>query len=525
MDMNGIVLEATDRHGAFAGSMLRLPTGRLLVSFGRLDYERALSEHATVASDDHGLSWNRPRVVASSEGLPKTLRGASLSRLRDGRIAMISDAPDDGFAIRWSRDDGETWSAPTLGAPTGTVPGGNPIAELDDGTLVLTSRAPKGGTPARKCVLAYRSSDSGATWSGPIVVAERSGRNYTEPSTISLPSGCLLTVIRENSYNYRTSAASTSDDAGLTWSPPEPVPIVGHEHAAGLLDDGRLCVAYRNAGGHAGVRMWAGDIGERGYGGPTATRSSDASARVADGALRVRVGGVGEAVQYHLHPPEDSRSVVTFEAQLRCVSNERNACAIHVPQAGWLDVFPDGIAFGQRGERRSVDFTRYRRLVVVRGPEQLVVSVDGDEILRTRDLDRGEVLRNVGGTITRTNVLTFGTRGTLSGSPDDVAKGEAEWRSASSRIENADGTAHAWLWQASDGAPPNYYETERTVEVDSRFGESLYYLGQPAWVQLPNGDIFVVYGHQFVRPDGQRSSRLLSRTIHLSSLGSEGVET
>ena len=523
--MNDIVLEATDRYGAFAGSVLRLPTGRLLISLGRLDYERAVSEHVTVASDDDGRTWGSPRVVACSDGLPKTFRGASLSRLRDGRIAMVSDAPGDGFAIRWSSDDGATWSDAAIGAPTCTVPPGNRIAELDDGTLVITSRAPKGGAPARKCVMAYRSSDGGATWSDPVVVAERPGRNYTEPSTVALPSGRLLTVIRENSYNYRPSVASTSDDAGLTWSPPEPLPIVGHEHAASLLDDGRLCVAYRNAGGHSSVRMWADGLDERGYGGLAATISPQAHVRVADGALHVRVGGAGQAVQYHLHPPEDARSTLTFQAEVRCQANRANACSVHVPQAGWLDIFPDGIAFGQPEERRSVDFSRYRRLVVVRGPDELVVSVDGDEILRTRDLDRGEVLRNVGGTITRTNVLTFGTHGTFSGSADDVAEGEAEWRSASSRIENADGTAHAWLWQASDGTPPNRYEMARTVEVDSRFGESLYYLGQPAWVQLPNGDIFVVYGHQFVRPDGRRSSRLLSRTIHLGSLGTEGVET
>ena len=54
---------------------------------------------------------------------------------------------------------------------------------------------------------------------------------------------------------------------------------------------------------------------------------------------------------YFLPPPEHHDSVVTIEAELRCLSNEARAgwkhtCAINVTDAGELVFFPDRIEIG-----------------------------------------------------------------------------------------------------------------------------------------------------------------------------------
>ena len=148
-DRRTVVVSKNQRYGSFGSELLLRPDGRLLCSYGRLDFNREVHQKAIIVSADRGRSWSEPTIVEEAPGLVKTLRGESLTRLNDGRIAMVSNRPItspagkiryDGFEIRWSLDGGVRWSEPVLAAPQGTVPWSNHIVEIADGELLIRAR-------------------------------------------------------------------------------------------------------------------------------------------------------------------------------------------------------------------------------------------------------------------------------------------------------------------------------------------------------------------------------------------------
>jgi hypothetical protein len=516
------MLSPGDRFGTFPGSMIWVGDDRLVYSLGLVDYTLATHAHCIVRSNDGGITWSEPDVIEQHPGIPKTMRGASLSRLRDGRLVMILDAENDGFTIRWSIDSGVTWSASRIGGALGSVPTANRIADLDDGRLLLTTRAPK-SEPGRKCVMQYVSQDQGETWEGPRVILEDPARNYTEPSTVLLQDGQLITVVRDNSYNYRPSVAITSHDRGTTWSVPEPMPLSGHELCAGELSDGRLLVLYRNAGGYASVRLWSGTPGERGYSGPPATING-LTPRLEDETLVLDPHGTGHCATYHLPPPESVASRVEICAELRCMKNDGQACGIHVADAGWVEFGPAWLSFGD--SHIGCDFTSFRAVRIVREDGSIHVTVDGSTVLRV-DFTPGDEIVNIGGRIRPKNINAFGTATPFAGSCDLCVEGRSEWRSVSLTIDGPENERVHWEWSAKSGSLPNAYESTRSVEIDGECGESVYFIGQPSWVEMPSGELFVVTGRQYLRDDGHRgcglrSWRLAADDIPGSVVYSEG---
>jgi len=504
-----------ERFGAFMGSLLLMPSGELLCSFGRIDFQREVHQQVVIQSTDRGRTWSAPHIIDEQPGVVKTMRGASLSRLGDGRIAMITNAPEDGFLIRWSHNDGHTWDEPTLGGSLGTVPCSNLIVETSDG-LLLTARASTRVTPVKKYVTAYRSTDGGQTWHGPDVIAEDPHLNLTEPSTIRLADGRFMTVIRENSYAFYPSYAIYSNDDGATWSDLQPLPLFGHEMYLGQLQSGRALIAYRNVGGHAATFAWLGDADDSGYAVPATIRTITPPILRND-TLVISTCGGGEAAQYHLHPPESQESVIRIDAELRCVRNDGNACGIHVAQAGWIEFHPDHITLPECGDARTnIDCTSFHSFTITRDATELVVSADGAELLRAQRLERGEVMRNVGGRIAPRNVNAFGTVSPFFGSLEATSDGEAHWRSMSVKIDNPTHANVSYAWEAQSGRTPNWHEQLHMIELENNYGGSLYFVGQTAWVQFDDGEIFVVSGRQHIRDDGRRSSAITGRYLRES---------
>ncbi|UCH33762.1 MAG: exo-alpha-sialidase [Armatimonadota bacterium] len=245
-------------------------------------------EHHRLSQQEHGWTWNCPR----------------LAQLSDGRIALICDRRDQvkerlckwENVIWWSEDEGRAWPEPQNTGCRGYVP--DRILELDDGALLLGLQH-YDQSSQRLIQRVFRSTDRGATWGEPAVVASHPDYNLCEGSIMQLPSGELLCFMRENSGKGYPTFLSRSSDRGQTWSPIEPTDMIGHRPVAGLLPDGRILVTYRDVGGSWSFCAWLGDETGRGR---ILRIEEDASRRAGDygysGWVRLPDGRI--FIAYHL---------------------------------------------------------------------------------------------------------------------------------------------------------------------------------------------------------------------------------
>lgn len=184
------------------------------------------------------LKWNCPRI----------------QRLADGRLLILCDVfpspPDERTDLRecyivfWFSDDkGLTWSEPQHTNVYGIVP--DRVVELPSGDwLLATHLAMEGDVPRDRFAtsgegpklaeIAFRSSDQGGNWEGPVIVGRDPRYNLCEGRTWDgvyptpmdgchrpvcgiLPSGKILTT-----YRYRQPGTSrfhaASQSAEATWS-------------------------------------------------------------------------------------------------------------------------------------------------------------------------------------------------------------------------------------------------------------------------------------------------------------------
>lgn len=196
--------------------------------------------------------------LVEKEVLPRSLARAKLNMtfpqelLRDLALSPEIDAfgraiADPDSFIPFARDGGETfvhvsddhghsWRE-TCRIDTAPYDGGYGMrgaCELPNGDLLL----PLSDVPHWRVVFVLRSSDDGRTWGRAIEVANVPGKEFEEPSLIVLESGRLLMLLRENAT--RRLHRCTSDDGGLTWSPPEQLAIEGYPPQLLLLPDGSI---------------------------------------------------------------------------------------------------------------------------------------------------------------------------------------------------------------------------------------------------------------------------------------------
>jgi hypothetical protein len=135
----------------------------------------------------------------------------------------------DRILMSTSSDGGLTWSAPAMTAKRWFGLGGQPAVQ-PDGTVIVV-----GANAFEKAIIAFRSTDGGATWGDEVIVSNARDhgvpgnlRNGPLPSSDVGSDGRVYTVWGDCRFNKGCKAddlvMSTSDD-GVTWSDVHRVPI------------------------------------------------------------------------------------------------------------------------------------------------------------------------------------------------------------------------------------------------------------------------------------------------------------
>lgn len=167
---------------------IALSTGELLVPL----HTRGTKAGGVMKSHDGGQSWTRFGAVANPEG-----QGGepTIAETKSGKIHMILRTKDGQLWRSISADKGETWSATEKTGLTGTSSASHLLCTRD-GTLVLTFNP--GPTPHRFPLHLRISRDEGKTWSEPTLLADRpaegSGWSICYPALTELADGTLVAI-------------------------------------------------------------------------------------------------------------------------------------------------------------------------------------------------------------------------------------------------------------------------------------------------------------------------------------------
>jgi len=167
---------------------IRLSSGELLVPL----HLRGTKSGGVLKSRDGGATWTRHGTVANPEG-----QGGepTIAETKSGAIHMILRTKDGQLWRSISRDRGETWSAAETTGLASTSCASHLLCTRD-GTLVLTCNP--GPVPHRFPLLIRTSRDEGATWSEPTLLADRpekvGGWSICYPTLTELADGTLVAI-------------------------------------------------------------------------------------------------------------------------------------------------------------------------------------------------------------------------------------------------------------------------------------------------------------------------------------------
>lgn len=219
----------TVAQGGYFPRLVQARNGHLLAFFKTGAAHIGKNGRASMArSADGGLTWSAPQtvfdrpgaddgIIATGVGKDSTIYAAAVSYTWNGERYGFDGWKANPWLIV-SKDHGQTWSAPreiAVKPLDWAYPFGH-ILELSDGSLLLTGYG--GALPMSRerenVVFAIRSTDRGATWSAPAIVA----RGYNEVSVAVRNDGSLLAVIRASAGAHL--ASTVSRDQGVTWSTP-----------------------------------------------------------------------------------------------------------------------------------------------------------------------------------------------------------------------------------------------------------------------------------------------------------------
>jgi len=167
---------------------IQLSTGELLVPL----HTRGTKAGGVMKSRDGGKTWTRFGAVANPEG-----QGGepTIAETKSGKIHMMLRTKDGLLWRSISADKGETWSAPEKTGVTATSSASHLLCTRD-GTLVLTYNP--GPTPLRFPLIMRTSRDDGLTWSEPTLLADRpakvGGWSICYPALTELADGTLAAI-------------------------------------------------------------------------------------------------------------------------------------------------------------------------------------------------------------------------------------------------------------------------------------------------------------------------------------------
>ena len=242
------------------------------------------------ASRDGGTTWGTPVVVSAgipTQGIVLDKPSILADPRRAGRVYAVwarytggpSHIVDQVDFVR-SDDHGATWSAPAPLYAAGSEAQNNELVAPAAGVLLdlFAEGSPLlAGHPAR--VAAVRSTDGGATWSGPQTVASFTVTQTSDPQLGGSVRATGQDVVAASGHGWAYAAwfengasgtsavrVSGSGDGGLTWSPPATVVTEGAQAflpTLAVAGDGLLGATWYDlrdsaAGPGLGTEVWSG---------------------------------------------------------------------------------------------------------------------------------------------------------------------------------------------------------------------------------------------------------------------------
>ena len=255
-------------------------SGKLVCVFAECTHhrDRGYTQIALTTSVDRGRTWLPKRPLCDAlRGDPKTdpwWNCPRISALSDGRLAVMCDriagreqhiGGEQSNRLWLSEDEGETWGDPLVTPAYGIVP--DQLVELRSGPhrgrWVVAAHARLGTAEvplwSQRCWL---TDDEGATWSGPVKIAQVPGLQLCEGGIVELPEGELVCFMRENSGQGQGAYKSISTDGGQSWEGPFRFPLPGcHRPVPGMLQSGLAMVTHRfMQGGRGWVGWWTQNL-------------------------------------------------------------------------------------------------------------------------------------------------------------------------------------------------------------------------------------------------------------------------
>ncbi len=457
-------------------------------------------------SDDHGKTWERHAIVDEAD-LSKgdeRLVTPRISRLSDGRLVVICDHNDYGYFhedqpsgnwLYWSEDDGLTWSAPQKTTIAGFEP--DRIAELPNGRLATICHVMRGDTQTFALVITF-SDDSGKTWGDQRTIGHDGYHFFCEGMLITMSGDAgLACVMRENHSAGIPSHVSFSDDMGLTWSVPKPLPFSMHRPFARQLSDGRVLVTGRHVNGPLGTFAWCGDLraaaGQIEVGGP---QVGNAATMTEEGLVLVNESGASLA--YSLYPPENSYSEVDFTARLRVEGAEgtpvamlviSNLHSIDSEEGVTVEIAPDRIIFDRTSAHTlPFNFTDQEHEIGIHHKRGLIrIVLDGKVVHQSAVLGCERTAAQFHGASPLGKRTQFGQIG---------RRGRSIWKEVSYRIKNRRFGSYEWNWSSKDGKFPDQYQRDNMIQLCQNHPDQKPWPdhGYSSWVEYEKGRIaFVDY--------------------------------
>lgn len=477
--------------------IVELPSGAFLLVYADTDahWSQVNQVLTILASEDRGRTWSKraevdAAVMADGDHRLVTPR---LSRLADGRLAVICDHDDHSFFhedqpagnwIWWSEDEGHTWSPPCDYGIMGFEP--DRILDLPDGSLAVGTHIMFGETQELGEILTV-SEDGGASWQRRAVVAHDGHYRYCEGALVILDGGReLACLLRENHHGGTPSFVVFSQDDGRTWSPPAMCPFALDRPYGKQLADGRVLVTGRHVNGPLGTYGWCGDLKrETGYriGGPRRKYQ----AQLTDAGLAID-NLPGHECRYRLLPPENALSEVTFSARLRVEGADFKPSAyLSIAHLGVvLHIAANGVWTRPGADfLHPLDMTQARHVALIHRRGWLQVQVDGQTVINQCVFRESAPLGDARG---------GGTLGGYSAWGQPSVGGRSVWHSASYAVRNRTLDDFAWSWQAKSGQWPDQYQKERLIQIHGNHPAQLPAPdhGYSSWIQLADGRVYLV---------------------------------
>ncbi|WP_339923738.1 sialidase family protein [uncultured Cyclobacterium sp.] len=250
------------------GDFIRLNDGRIMFIYthfmGKSASDFGNAFLAARYSEDDGQTWtDEDRTIVPNDGRMNVM-SVSLLRLQDGNIALFY-ARKNGLSdckplMRISKDEGETWSAPTSCITDREgyfVLNNNRVLQLENGRLIMpvalhrTSEGEDFNEKGR--LFTYFSDDNGATWESGKEVKNQNKVIFQEPGLVALKNGKLMMIIRtDDGVQY----SSYSKNLGKKWTPAKPTNIsspVSPATIARIPSTGDLLMVWNNNGVKEGM--------------------------------------------------------------------------------------------------------------------------------------------------------------------------------------------------------------------------------------------------------------------------------